>query len=400
MVTSVLHVCTRYRRGGSEQRLRDFVGAVEAEHTLVIGADSDLEQVRADLPGVAVEQWPDLVRSPHPGRDIRALRALVRLLRRDAPDLVFTHQSKGGLLGRLAARATSTPVIHSVSMANTGPGYGRATSAVFALLERSVARTAVGYAVVGEDLRRRVVANGVPAAKCSVIRSGARLPQPGIDRVERRRRLLGQVDLGDLVERPWLVSVGSLEPRKNASLLPDLLERVQVAMPGSGPVLLIAGDGPDRALVEAEVARRGLGLDVVLLGHTDAAPELIAAADAIVMMSRAEGLPQVLVQAAAANTPFACFEVDGAQEVLAMGARGRIVAPGRLEHLAAAAAALLADPVESTEPLIDLSSWDPDVIAGAYREIAARALTTGRATAPRRVSLVAGRGRAPERVRR
>lgn len=379
MFTSVLHVCTRYRRGGSEQRLRDFVHAVPGRHTVIVGADSDLAQAQQDMPEATVELWASLVRSPHPRHDPVALRSLVSRLRRDPVDLVFTHQSKGGLLGRVAARVTSTPAIHSVSMANTGPGYGRAANATFTVLERAVARSAVGYAVVGDDLRRRIVANGVPSERCMIVRSGARLPEPGIDRLQRRRELRDLAQRDAFAERPWLVSVGSLEPRKNALALPGLLQQVQAYMGDARPVLLVAGDGPDRTGVEAAIVAARLEADVVLLGHIDWATELIAAADAIVMMSRAEGLPQVLVQAAAANTPFACFQVDGADELLAMGARGSVVAAGALDDLAAATAFWLKQPVASTEPLIELSSWDPAVIADGYRALAARALASAQA---------------------
>lgn len=377
MSPRILHVCTRYCRGGSEQRLRDYVGAVDADHTVVVGRDSDLDQARADLRCASVERWDELIRTPQPLTDLRVLARLRNRLRTGAFDLVCTHQSKAGLVGRLAARLTATPALHSVSMANTGPGYGPLRSAAFSAAERTVASAASGYAVVGDDLRRRICANGVDPGRCVIVRSGARLPAGTGSRSERRARL---EPLAHVAHRPWVVSVGSLEPRKNAARLPELHARVRELTPELDPVLVLAGDGPDLSAVELEIQRLELAADIILVGHVDWAPELIAAADVLVLMSNAEGLPQVLVQAAAANTPYACFEVDGARELALMGARGSISRPGAVDDLASATAMWLRRVEESTAPLIDLGSWAPDAIAAGYRELTARVLGGERAS--------------------
>jgi len=152
----VLHVVTRYRRGGSEQRVRDFVAAlVDHDHVVIVGEDSDADLATSHL-GVPVEFESSLVRSPRFEADARAVRALTARLRRDRPDLVVTHQSKAGVVGRVAARlAGGIPVVHSLSMASFGPGYGRTESTVFRVVERALAPLTARYVVVGADLARR-----------------------------------------------------------------------------------------------------------------------------------------------------------------------------------------------------------------------------------------------------
>jgi len=359
-----LHLCTRYLQGGSEQRLRDIVRSVPGDHRIIIGEESNLAKARADFQGRSIEQWPGLIRQPHPIRDAGLLAKLFVHLRRERFDLMFTHQSKAGLLGRLAAALTSTPTVHSVSMASTGPGYGSFRGPAFGLAERAVARFAKGYVVVGADLLDRIVANGVPEARCVIVRSGARLPIPGTDRCERRRQIN---QLADISDRPWLAAVGSLEARKRSTQLPELFWAARRCSADEfDPVLLVAGGGPDHDQIESEIERLDLGAHVRLLGQIDWATELIASSDAVVLMSKAEGLPQVLVQAAAANTPFACFEVDGANELISLGARGSVLPPGDLEGLALAATEWLRSPDNSTWPLVDLSSWDVEAIAAGY----------------------------------
>ena len=167
MSPRILHLCTRYRSGGSEQRVRDLVAAVDGDHRLVLGGQSDAERAGRDFPEHEIEVWPQLRRAVNPIHDVPAMSRLVDDLRRRPADLLVTHQSKSGLIGRAAGRWTGTPVIHSLSMANTGPGYPTSGRILFAGVERLAAPWADRYLVVGQDLAWRVQANG------SAARSGA-----------------------------------------------------------------------------------------------------------------------------------------------------------------------------------------------------------------------------------
>lgn len=365
MAPGILHLCTRYRRGGSEQRLRDLVAAVDADHRVVIGAESDLDQARADMPDAEVTVSTRLVRPPSPIRDPLALTDLLRSLRSDPVDLLVSHQSKAGLLARTVSRLTGVPTIHSLSMASTGPGYGLVSGLVFGAAERMAATWADRYLVVGADLGRRAVANGVPQERCQIVRSTVAFPSPGGSRSERKRSIPA---VADVAARPWVVVVGSLDRRKNVARLPRLLRLIlDRADPDRDPILLIAGEGPERAAITAEIERHQLHHHVRLLGHVGWAADLIAAADLQILISRAEGLPQVLVQGAAADTPFVCYEVDGPNELIELGARGTIVVREAEHDLADAAVRWLSQRQESTAARADLSSWRPDVVADGYR---------------------------------
>jgi len=91
-------------------------------------------------------------------------------------------------------------------------------------------------------------------------------------------------------------------------------------------------------------------------------------------LSDAEGLPQVLVQSAAAGTPFVAFDVEGVREVLALGARGSAVPLGRLDAVVSAAQRWLRTGADDGEPPVDLSSWSPESIAASYRAAIGRVL--------------------------
>lgn len=352
----VLHIVTRYRRGGSEQRIRDIVAALDdCEHVVVVGDDSDVELARREL-GVTVEYLPTLVRAPRPASDARAVTDLVRRIRRTRPDVVVTHQSKAGAVGRVAACIGRVPAVHSLSMANFGPGFSRGESAVFRVVERVLVPATDRYLVVGDDLARRFQVAGVPAAKLTVVRSGATLPAP---RPEVVPPVPGVPD-----DRPVIVALGALEPRKHPLDLVPLLERVRRTVPDA--FLAVAGEGPLRDELEVAVAAAGLTGDVGILGYVKPVEPLLWRADVLVLMSDAEGLPQVLVQAAAAGTPFVTYEVDGAWEMVALGAQGSVVPHGALERAAdAVTARLTAGRDPGARP--DLSSWQPATIHAAYR---------------------------------
>jgi glycosyltransferase involved in cell wall biosynthesis len=374
----VLHVCTRYQRGGSERRIRDSIRALPGvRHHLVLGRDSDLELARQQTAAERVWIMPSLVRQVSPARDVAALAALWRLLRGRTYSAVITHQSKAGILARAAAAAGGPPAVHSLSMASFGPGYGRLENMLFTRLERILGNRTAGFCVVGQDLAQRFAGLGVPRERLHVVRSGIPLPARLRPREDARRLL--QERYGTDPGRRLVCYVGSLEPRKNPLLLAHLLRALHDRL-SDAPDLLVIGDGPLRGQLEDELRALGLVDRSVLTGYV-ADPDLVHDAlrgvDVVVLLSDAEGLPQVLVQSAAAGTPFVAFDVEGVREILALGAQGAAVPHGRLDAVADAVERWLPDAAASDrEPVADLSSWSPESIAGSYRQVIGAVLPT------------------------
>ena len=353
----MLHLVTRYLRGGSEQRVRDLVAALpDATHAVIVGADSDVELAARQL-GVAVTVERNLVRSLRPDRDLRAVAAVRKRLLHDRVDLVVTHQSKAGVVGRIAARmAGRIPVVHSLSMASFGPGYGPLESATFRMVERTLAPLTARYVVVGADLARRFEVAGIDGRKLTVVRSGATLPSAR----PTERRSSGIPD-----GRTVILAVGALEDRKRPLDLVPLL--AQVRRTHADAMLVVAGDGPLATALADAVTTAGLDQDVALLGYVKPVEPLMWRADVVVLLSNAEGLPQVLIQAAAAGVPFVSYDVDGARELIVLGARG-VVVPIDDRDAAAHAVVEFLD-VDADRAVVDVSSWDPAVIHASYRRV-------------------------------
>lgn len=361
-IPRVLHIATRFAAGGSEQRIRDMIDALPTvQHRLLVGELEAGEHVRCPVAPDEVEVEPALRRSIDLRHDIGALTRLVRRIRVGNYALVVTHQSKAGALGRIAARVAKVPAVHSLSMASFGSGYGRLHSAAFRTVERLLVPLTAGYAIVGHDLARQYQDIGIPPSSLHVIRSGARLPA-GADHAEARRQLARVHGFDE--RRAVIAYVGSLEPRKNPMLLPGYLARVRADAASRDALLLVAGDGPLRGALHAALAAQGLAEHARLLGHIPDPALVFGGADIVVLLSQVEGLPQVLVQAAAAGTPFVAFKVSGVGELLDGGAKGAAVPPGDVEAAAEATVRQLGT-ITRTAP-IDLAEWCPEVIRARY----------------------------------
>lgn len=365
------HVVTRYLRGGSERRVCDIVRALpEVEHHIFIGAESEVDLAREQVHGDSVTVVPSLIRRPHPYHDASALARLVGTLRRDRFDVIVTHQSKAGVLGRAAARMTRIRAVHCLSMPSFGPGYPGWQSRMFRFLERRLEPGTDAFAVVGYDVARRYRDIGIPVEKLHVVRSGVRLPEGGRAPAEREIR----DRYGLPADRPLVLYLGSLEPRKNVLDLPRMLAGPVRSSADRPPFLVIAGKGPLESRLLGEIARVGVSDSAAYLGFVDDPLSLVRVAGCVVLLSSAEGVPQVLVQAAALGTPFVAYAADGVAELLDLGADGVSVEPGDVDAAAAATLAVLRRGSRSPEPVIDLSSWQPHRIVEGYREVFAKAL--------------------------
>lgn len=142
-----------------------------------------------------------------------------------------------------------------------------------------------------------------------------------------------------------VLSVGNLTPQKD---YPTLLAAAALLVPafaaeGRRIVLRIAGEGGERAALEASIATLGLGDHVELLGARSDIPALMAEADLLVMTSAWEGLPLSLIEATMAGLPAVATDVGGCDEIVADGESGYLVPPGDPQRIAGAVRALLAE---------------------------------------------------------
>lgn len=176
----------------------------------------------------------------------------------------------------------------------------------------------------------------VPVQGIDIVPNGLELP-PMPAQAERLavRRDLGLADAALL-----LLFVGRLVPEKNLPLLLDALSRLP---PAQRPLLWLAGEGPERRRIEADVARLGLADGVRLLGERSDTRRLMQAADLLVLPSREEGLSNVLLEAMGSGLPVIATAVGGSPELIDDRVTGRLLPSDDAAALASTIAALAAD---------------------------------------------------------
>ena len=179
----------------------------------------------------------------------------------------------------------------------------------------------------------------VPVHGIDIVPNGLELPPlpAAADREAARR------ELGLPHDDTLLLFVGRLVPEKNLPLLIDAVSRMS---PSLRPRVWLAGEGPERGRVEAEIARHGLGEVVGLLGERSDIRRLMHAADLLVLPSREEGLSNVLLEAMASGLPVIATAVGGSPELIDDRVTGRLLPSEDAAALAATIAALADDAEE------------------------------------------------------
>jgi glycosyltransferase involved in cell wall biosynthesis len=271
-------------------------------------------------------------------RDAAALMALSRLLRGEHFTLVHTHSSKGGFLGRMAARGYNTPVIHTPNGLYFLEKSG--ISRQFYLnLERLAGHLTTAMVAVSVDERDLLVRHHVVASRrIRVIPNGVDVAR--IDRIVGLTRAEAKSRLGIHPDQCVVGTVGRLVPQK----APQVFVQASGQVAGEAPETLFVwvGSGPLKAKVEARARTEGIPLRV--LGYREDVWEIMRAFDVFVLASQYEGLPFALLEAMALALPVVVTDVVGNRDVIDDQVSGLVVPANAPVAMADAILSLLRDP--------------------------------------------------------
>lgn len=252
--------------------------------------------------------------------DLRSIFRLRSILRRLRPDVLLTFLHEANLWGRLAAKGCGIPLVVS--------GIRVADRRLAVVIPERLTGCCVDlYVAVSDDVgRTHAELCRIPSGKMAVIRNGvdidgilAAIPVP--------RDRIG-VEPGDFV----FVFVGRLTEQK----APLDLVRAFAELPAAYRTqskLVFVGDGPLRSDLESKVVAAGLENEVRILGWQDDAIGIIKAANALVLTSRWEGLPNVVLESLAAGIPVIAADVDGVRDLVAAGHRISVFPAGEVSRV-------------------------------------------------------------------
>lgn len=346
----IVHVITRLILGGAQENTLLTVEGLHHRYaddvTLVTGPaegpEGDLFD-RASRQGLKVEVMPELVRAIRPRTDVLAYHQLRAMIRRLKPEVVHTHSSKAGILGRAAAWEERVPaVVHTIHGLPFGPSESALRNRLYVHLERWAAKRCHAIVSVCDAMTEQALAAGVGRPEqFTTVYSGM-----DVDAFLNPRRAREEIrkELGLADNEVAFGTVARLFERKGHEDILAVAPDVLAANPNVRFVFI--GDGILRDRLKAEAARLGVGHAILFVGlvPSDRIPELLGGLDAVVHPSLREGLARVLPQSLLVGRPVISYDIDGAREVV-LPETGILLAPRDLKGLKDAVLKLAADPV-------------------------------------------------------
>jgi len=254
------------------------------------------------------------------------LLKLIKLLKKKQYDIVHTHTTKAGILGRIAAYLSGVPVIVHGLHGSTFQAFNSGLlNWLLFLFERFTDRFTDAYISVSKVLSETYIEKGIGKKDNHyTVYSGMELSKfyHARDKINYQEK---HKELG-INEGEFLIgNVARLETRKGHQFLLDAFKNVVGEQKYGQVKLLIIGEGNKRKYLENYVKELNLGDKVIFTGYREDVEELMALMDIFVLTSLREGLPRVLVQAAAVGMPSVAFNVDGVPEIIKDNYNGFLV---------------------------------------------------------------------------
>ncbi|HLW18240.1 MAG TPA: glycosyltransferase family 4 protein [Actinomycetota bacterium] len=324
----VLHVITRFWAGAGGNTLVSALGMDPRRYDVwIAGVPGGPLWERARRAGITCVELEDFHEYIAPLADLRVFLRMIALMRRERFQIVHTHSSKAGVMGRLAAWMARTPVIvhtfHGFSFHDFMSARRRAAYLFLERLARPAADEifAVAPQVAREAVERRLARPG----RISVVPSAVELDDIPHEADPSVRAELGIPDGCSLVG-----TVGRLDFQKSPL---DFVRMAAIVSRARADVrFVMVGDGTLEQKARDEAAR--LGAPVLFTGFRPDAARIASAFDVFVVSSLYEGLGRSLTEALASGRPVVATAVNGVPDLVEPGATGLLVKPRDPDGLA------------------------------------------------------------------
>lgn len=319
----VLFVVTKSNFGGAQRYVYDLAKNLPRDRFHIVvacgpapdGKPGTLSHL-LDTHGIPTIELPALRRDMGLVQDMRAFFALVGLLRAEKPDVVHLNSSKAGGLGALAARLAAIPhivfTVHGLPSDEDRSLFARALIAIATWATIMLSHHTIS---VSSDAFMRLRRLPFCFRKVTLIHNGIETPE-----FESRGAALASLrSIDPLIPDSFVGTIAELHPNKDLPLAIDAITN----LPGTH--LVIIGDGEERERLGTYARTRGVDARVHFLGYVQDAAQYLRAFDTFLLTSRKEGLPYVLLEAAAAHVPLVAADIPGVRDIVLPDFTGLLV---------------------------------------------------------------------------
>ncbi|MDD5259627.1 MAG: glycosyltransferase family 4 protein [bacterium] len=340
----IAHIITQLELGGAQENTLYTVTHLDHRSYdcyLLAGKNGQLDNIAVRTLGAKAIFVPTLVRSIHPWKDLLALMAIYRVCRQEKFDLVHTHSSKAGILGRWAAKIAGVKkIIHTYHGFGFNDFQKPWTRFAFIWIERLTACiTDTLILVSSENTKKALAAKIGKPGQYIVIHSGIKIKDYEsltIDKAMEKKKI------GLPPAAPVIGMVACFKPQK-APLDFVRIARLVVAKIPLAQFIMI-GDGELRPEIERLIQKLSLSDNVKVLGWRSDIPVMLKIMDVCVLTSLWEGLPRVILEAFVSRVPVVATPADGSREVIEDGVTGFLAGFHNMPEFAVKIIACLEDP--------------------------------------------------------
>ncbi len=276
---------------------------------------------------------PELIRNPNPLSDRKAYRKIKEIIQEFQPDIVHTHASKAGVLGRRAAISCGVKVIVHTYHGHVFHSYfGPIKTFMIKSLERNLANKSTGIVAISQLQKEELAVQHriCRAEKIKVIPLGFDLSDFLKEDREQREIIRSEYHIDE--QTVAIAIVGRLAPIKNHSFFLEVIEKL-LRQGVSNIKVFIVGDGSERTVVEENVKRitEEFGPKIVFTSWVFDIAAFNKGMDILCLTSNNEGTPVSLIEAQASGLPVLSTDVGGVRDILLDGESGFITKLGDSE---------------------------------------------------------------------
>ena len=324
-MTKVLHLITRFLDGGAEKTtVRTIKTLLDSDHPydvrLGVGAEYDPDRL-SELP-VDSHAFQSL-RHYNPAAAVVAIFEVGKYLRSNEIDILHTHSTEAGIIGRFASRLAGTEtVIHEIHGDPVTDDRSRLLNYFLLKAEQLSAQFTTHFVVKSEKIKSDYISRGIGSpSQYSTICHGVNT---------KRFEHANSIPRFSSISCPVLLFVGRIEQGKG---LYDLLNATESILQNNRLHVIIAGEGTISEAIQNEIQTRGLCHDIEMLGYRTDIPELMQSADFLCLPSYREGTPRVITEALAAGLPVISTKIAGIPGQVDHGRTGLLFRPGDISSL-------------------------------------------------------------------